>query len=227
MRQHRTLLVIDQHFGRDPVEPLEAPDQALIGMLGILTRRAPEVEPARVVQRVHEEVDDRRLAADDRLDLAPVALQLLARRRLKPDGGPAGSQRPFRADVVAQDRQAAPITLHLELPEDHHPVPHALTQQPIDLRPIAIQQAWSPGRRPGRRRPTPLQRPLHRLRVDAQGLGDVSLRDTAFRQCLNRHEVLLRQHPSLLELPHSVKGHSCWRLGDFSDRCFADFYHRS
>ena len=113
-----------------------------------------------------------------------------------------------KTSAVVTSDTAAPITLHLELPEDHHPVPHALAQQPIDLRPIAIQQAWSPGR-PGRRRPTPLQRPLHRLRVDAQGLGDVSLIDTAFRQCLNHHEVLLRQHPSLLELPHSVKGHSC------------------
>ena len=101
-----------------------------------------------------------------------------ARRRLKPHGGPAWSQRPFRADVVAQDRQAAPIPLHLEFPEDHHRIPDTLGQQPIDLRAIAIQQAWALVR-PGRRRPTPLQRPLHRLRVDAQSLGDVSFETPA------------------------------------------------
>ena len=40
-----TWLIVDEHFGRHATEPLEGADQPLIGVLGVLTIRTPEVEP--------------------------------------------------------------------------------------------------------------------------------------------------------------------------------------
>jgi hypothetical protein len=74
MLEHRALLVVDEHLGAHAVKPFEATDQALVRVLGVVAISASEVKPARVPQRVHAEVNLGLAAADQRPDLAPVAL---------------------------------------------------------------------------------------------------------------------------------------------------------
>jgi hypothetical protein len=219
------LLVIDQDLAGHAAEPLEGPDQRLVGMLGILGVGPPKVEAARVAQCAHREVHRDRLPGDHRPLLAPVRLQLSARLRLEAHRHPARAQRPLRPHVVPQDRDPARIPLGLELPEQHDSVPHALTQELIYLRTVRVEQTPTPTP-PRRRRPASLQGPAHRPRVHAHLLGDVAEVDTPFHQCLNRHEVLQSQHAVPPPDCPSVKGHSGWWLGDFLFRRSPDFYHR-
>ena len=202
MRQHRAFLIVDEHLGRHATEPLERADQPFVGVLGVLARRAPEVKPTRIPQGIRDEVHPRRRTGDHRLQRAPVTLQLDTRRSLEPDRRPAGPQRSLRPDVVPQDRDPAPVAARLQLPQNDDAIPDAVGQQLVDLRPVRVEPARPPPRPRLRRRPA-VERPLHRFRMHTHGLGDVPLVDTAVRQCLNHHEVLLRQHPSLLELSHS------------------------
>ena len=44
MCEHRRFLIVDQDLGGYPAEPLEAADQPVIGVLGVLAIRTPEVE---------------------------------------------------------------------------------------------------------------------------------------------------------------------------------------
>ena len=85
----------------------------------------------------------------------------------------------------------------MELPPDHHGVPDALRQPLVDERPIGIQHTPAPAAPAGGRTP-PGQGPPHGPGMDPQLLGDVAQIDTSLDQCLNRHEVLRRQHVPLL-----------------------------
>jgi hypothetical protein len=74
VRDDRGLLIVDQDLGRHAAEPLEGARQSFVGVLGILTFRAPEVEATRVAQRAHREVHADGLAGDDRGLHGPVRL---------------------------------------------------------------------------------------------------------------------------------------------------------
>jgi hypothetical protein len=164
-------------------------------VFGVFAVGIPEVKPSRVAERVHGKVDVDLVSAHHRANDAPVTLQLLAGRRLKTHGRATRTQRAFRPDVVADDRNLPGVALRLQLPKNHDRIPDALRQKLIDLGAIRIEHAPSrtsrrTGRAPARQRPT------HRLRMHAQLPRDVTQVDTALHQCLNHHEVLLPEQPS-------------------------------
>src|SRR5262245_5904583 len=194
MRDDGGLLIVDENFGGRAAEPLEGAHERLIGMLGILAVRPPEVEAARVAERAHREVHRDGLSRNDGGLDRPVRLQLSARLGLEAHRrSAAGAQRSLGPDVVPENRDAARVALRLQLPQDHHRVPHSLAEQLIDHGSVGIEQTPTPTSTPGRR-PTTLQRPPDRPRVHAQLLRDVAQVDTAFDHCLKRHEVLQSQH---------------------------------
>jgi hypothetical protein len=199
MLQDRRLLIVHQDLGRPPAEPLEAADQALVGMLGILTVGAPEVEPPREAQRVHDDVHRGVGAGDPGALLGPITRQLSAGGGLESHGRPPHPQGPLRADIVPQDRELAGIALRLQLPEDHHRVPDVLGQEPIDVGSIGIEPT-APAARARCRGSSSGQRPSHRPGMHPQLVGNVTLIESALRQRLNHHTVLPSQHPSLLRL---------------------------
>lgn len=194
MRDDGGLLIVDQDLGRDAPEPLEGPHQRLVGMLGVLAVRPPEVEAARVTEGVHREVHRDGLARDHRRLHGPVGLHLPAGLSLEAHRRPPGPQRPLGLQIVADDRDAAAIAARLHLPPDHDCVPHSLAHEAVNHRPIRIQETAPPAA-PRCRRATPRHRPAHRLPMHPQLLRDVAEIDTALDQCLNRHEVLQSQHP--------------------------------
>lgn len=126
MSEHRRFLVVHQHFGGDACKPLNAADQSVIGVLGVLTVRAPEVESPREAQRVHNEVDSGFGPGNLRPLFGPIALQLVAGRRFKAHRRPTHPQGAFRSDVVPQNRESPRVPLGLELPKDHHRIPDVL-----------------------------------------------------------------------------------------------------
>src|SRR4029453_18802167 len=75
-----------------PPKPPQDPDQSLIRVLGVLGRRAPEVEPTGEAQGVHDKVDRRRLAGDHGPGDRPIALQLPPGFGLESDRRPPGPQ---------------------------------------------------------------------------------------------------------------------------------------
>lgn len=147
MLEDRRLLIVHQDLSRHTAEPVEAPDQPFIGMLGILAVRAPDMEPPREPQRVDDHVDRGLPSGNPRPVFSPIALQLPTRSRLKPHGGPTDAQRSLRADVVPQDREPARIPVGLQLPKDHarHLRPGA-GRCPPDSDPADCPTGW-PGRR--------------------------------------------------------------------------------
>ena len=82
---HRALVIIHEHLPGHTAEVLEGPDDPLIGMLRILTIRAPEVKPPRKAQGVDAEVNFLKLAPHPGDGLAPVALHLTTGFRLETD----------------------------------------------------------------------------------------------------------------------------------------------
>jgi len=82
--------------GRDiiahPAQPLEAPDQPFVGVLGVRRGGAPGVEALGTAQRVHEDVHVGGLARDPRPLHGPVRLQLSPRRGFEAHRGPAQAQ---------------------------------------------------------------------------------------------------------------------------------------
>src|SRR3990172_7455562 len=121
--KHGDLLVVHQHFLSDAAEVLQTADQAFVGMLGIQTVGAPDVEPPRVTQRIYTEVHLGGLPGHLYGDFTPVGLQLLARTGFETNGNPAGPQRPFVLDVAPYQRNPTPIAVGLDLAQDHHRIP--------------------------------------------------------------------------------------------------------
>lgn len=148
--QHRRLLVVDQHRARYAAEVAEGLHQRLIGVLGILAGRRPGMEAPRIAQRVDRKIDLAALAGDDRLDFAPVVLELEAGLGLEAHGLLARPQRSLGLDVHAYDGAAAGVALLTDQLEDHLGVPDIVGQQLIDAWLVEVQLADSrPGRSPG------------------------------------------------------------------------------
>ena len=155
------------------------------------------MEAAREAQGVDDEVDRRRLAGDHRALGGPIALELPSGLRLEADRRPPRPQRALGVEVIAQNGDPSGVPLRLEFPPDHHGVPGALGQQPIDDWPVGIQPAAPPAATRRRGSAAPECAP-DRARVDPELPGDVTEIDTSLDQCLNHHEVLGRQHVPLL-----------------------------
>jgi len=98
--QHRTLLIVHQHFRRDPTEVFEAANYAFVGVFGIFTLGAPEMEPPLVPQFVHDEMHFASLSGNLDHHLTPIALQLLSRFCLESHGGLSRSQTPLRLNTA-------------------------------------------------------------------------------------------------------------------------------
>jgi hypothetical protein len=89
VRDDRGLLIVHEDLRGDAAEPFEGPHDGLVGVLGILAIRPPEVEAAGVAQRAHREVHRDGLPGDDRGLHRPVRLQLSARLGLEAHRRPA------------------------------------------------------------------------------------------------------------------------------------------
>jgi hypothetical protein len=178
MVKHCSFLVIHQDFRGHPAQVFEAADQALIGVLGVLPLGAPEVKAPGVSQLVDQEVHLGGLTGDPGLDLAPVALQLLARSSLKAHRGSPWPERSLGSDVLPKDGFATQVAFGLDLAQDHHPIPDPLPQQPVDGGLEWVQlAAAAPTQAP--RRAAAFQGPTHGLGVDTQFQGDILLVDAA------------------------------------------------
>jgi hypothetical protein len=201
MRQHRSLLVVDQDLRRHAAQPLERPNQRLVGVLGVLAGGAPPVKPTRAGQEIEREVDGGLHARNRAHDRAPVALDLAARKRREAHRRATQQLRPLRPDVAAQRGDAAPVAGGLQLAQNHLGVPNAIVEQRIHLRAIGIHE--TPPSRVTRRGAPPSQGPSDRLGRHAQFGRDAALVDTAFDECFNHQEVLRSQDlcPSGLARP--------------------------
>jgi hypothetical protein len=80
--------VVEQHLPRYPAKALEPPFQAIKPRRLALMPEGPHKHPPRIPQRRDKQMYPHRVAADRYSRLAKVDLQLLARRRLKPQTGP-------------------------------------------------------------------------------------------------------------------------------------------
>jgi len=100
---HGGLLVVHQNAGRDTAKVPEGLQQRLIGVFCILARTGPDVEVPGVAEDIDGEIDGTEPAAHLRPDLAPVVLELLARKRLVPDGSLAGPQGSFGLNVLTNE----------------------------------------------------------------------------------------------------------------------------
>jgi len=83
MLEHGRLLIVDQHLVGHAGEPGKAAHQRFVGVLGVLAGRRPEVKAPRIAQRIDRETHLLRHTGDLGDHLAPVVLQLLARRGLE------------------------------------------------------------------------------------------------------------------------------------------------
>ena len=118
-------MVIHQHFLRHTAKVFQAADDALIRVLRIFTVRAPEVEPSRVAQLVHDKMDFTPDTIDLGVQLPPVTLQLLAWLGLEAHRGSfTAAHHSLRLDVVQQNTVSALIPLRLDLPQDHLRIPN-------------------------------------------------------------------------------------------------------
>lgn len=129
MAEHRRLLVVDEHFLRDAAEGDEAANETVAGMLGVLVGGDPGVKAAGVGELVDNDVDGRGLASDGGCDLPPVTLELLVRVGLEADGRTARAQDTPGSDGVAQDGDAAVVTLAFERAEDDNGIPNAVRRR--------------------------------------------------------------------------------------------------
>jgi hypothetical protein len=120
------LLIVHPDLAGHAAEPLEGPDQRLVGMLGVLGIGAPEMEAARVTERADGEMHRDGLPGQHGGLHAPVRLHLSTGLGLKPHRRPARPQRAFGMEIVAQDGDAAGIAARLQFPPDHHRVPYPL-----------------------------------------------------------------------------------------------------
>lgn len=127
--QHGGFLIVDQHLLGDAVEVLQAADQPLVGVFGIVVRRAPEVKAPGIAQLIDDEVDLGRLAGELGDEFTPIALELVAGRGLEAHGGPPRAEGTLGGHVVAQDGVAARIAGGAELTQDHDAVPDPLSEQ--------------------------------------------------------------------------------------------------
>jgi hypothetical protein len=124
----------------------------------------------------------------------PVVLQLLPWRRFEPDGCPTPPQDPLGADVVPDQGDLASVASGLDLAQDHHRVPDPLLEQSVDLGFQRIQLACARPSARVRWGSASIERPAHRLGMDAEGVRDIRLVDATFNLCLNHDPVLLSEH---------------------------------
>ena len=172
------LLVVDQDFPGHPAEVLQAADQALIGVLGVLSVGAPEVKAPGVTELVDQEVHLGASPGDLGDRLAPVALQLPGGTGLEAHRGSPRPQRSLGGEVLPQHGDTALIAFALELAQDDHRVPHLFGQQLIHSALEGIQLAAAAPCQ-ALRRAAASQGPAHRLGVDTQLQGDMLLVDAA------------------------------------------------
>ena len=139
--EDRRILVVDQHTHRYAAEGLEWPDQSPVGVLGVAARHRHHVDGARVVQHVRRQIDRPAHAADLQSALAPVVLQLRARRRLVAHGPARRTQRPPEVSAQAQNRAPAVVVVGLDPAEDHLCIPGAPGQHGIHMGAIRVELA--------------------------------------------------------------------------------------
>lgn|GEM_PF-4255381 len=152
MLEHSSLLIIDQYGARYAAKITEGLYQRLVGMLGILARGRPGMEPPRIAQGINRKIDLAALTSHNGLGLAPVMLELETRRGLEADGLLAGPQRPLGLDIASHHGAATGVALFTDQLEDHFGVPDIIGQQLIDDGFEGIQLACSQlGRPPGGR----------------------------------------------------------------------------
>jgi len=157
------------------------------------SRRIGAIRDVELYERAHAHVGRDRLPGDHGRLHGPVHLQLpaglglAAHRRSN-----ARVQRAARAEIVAQDRDLPGIPSGLQLPPDHHRVPHLLGQKSADHRPIRIQQAAA-APTPQCWRGAPLHRSAHRFGLHSELLGNVAKINTTLDQCYLRPTEFVAQ----------------------------------
>jgi hypothetical protein len=91
--RHQPAIIVEQHLLGNPAEVRECALDAGKPTLLALVAKWPNIEPPRVAQCRHKQVDLHFLVADRHLTLAEIDLQLLARRCLKANRRARGETR--------------------------------------------------------------------------------------------------------------------------------------